>query len=85
MRQQMQSLADPTPNLLEQHHVIGKSQNSPEDIYTFLSENLDDPAVKVSISCIHYLCKTHRTNLDRTSSQSLGPTFYLVFMKSIPT
>ena len=38
---------DPTPNTPEQHHVIGKSQNFPEDITTFVRKNSDDPAAKV--------------------------------------
>jgi len=38
---------DPTPEIVEQHHVIGKSHNAPEDINMFLQKNCDDPAAKV--------------------------------------
>lgn len=31
----------------EAHHIIGKSQNFPEDITMFLQKNKSDPAVKV--------------------------------------
>ena len=85
MQQQAQSLGDPTLEVPEQHHVISKSQNFPEDIHMFLSKNSDDPAMKVSPSCIHYPCKIHRTNLDRISFRSLGPTFCLVSAISIYT
>jgi hypothetical protein len=39
----------------EAHHVIGKSQNFPEDISLFVQKNNGDPAVKVglSINLIH--------------------------------
>jgi len=40
---------DPSPNTSDLHHVIGKSQNFPEDISTFVQQNSDDPAVKVSL------------------------------------
>lgn len=30
------------------HHIIGKSQNFPENIYLFLEKNRNDPAVKVA-------------------------------------
>lgn len=32
---------------LDAHHHIGKSQNEPEHIGTFLSKNAGDPAIKV--------------------------------------
>ena len=48
MRQEALSTTDPTPEVPEQHHVIGKSQNFPNDINVFLQSNSDDPAVKVS-------------------------------------
>ena len=48
-RQAILSAADPTPEVLEQHHVIGKSQNDPEDINKFLQKNSDDPAAKVTL------------------------------------
>ncbi|KIJ09910.1 hypothetical protein PAXINDRAFT_17027 [Paxillus involutus ATCC 200175] len=38
--------SDPTPVVPDQHHVIGKSQNFPEDIMNFVQSNLDDLAVK---------------------------------------
>lgn len=34
----------------EQHHHIGKSENTYEDIGTFLSNNTDDPAIKASMA-----------------------------------
>ena len=40
-------LADPAPEALQQHHVIGMSQNFPEDINIFLQRNSEDPAAKV--------------------------------------
>ena len=48
MRQEMLSTTDPTPEVPEQHHVIGKSQNFPNDINVFLRDNSGDPAIKVS-------------------------------------
>jgi hypothetical protein len=30
------------------HHHIGKSQNFPENIYSFVQKNRDDPAIKVA-------------------------------------
>ena len=36
----------------EAHHVIGKSQNFPEDITMFLQKNKGDPAVKVGLPII---------------------------------
>ena len=48
MRQEMLSTTDPTLEVPEQHHVIGKSWNFPNDINVFLQSNFDDPAVKVS-------------------------------------
>ena len=47
MQREKVSLADPSPEVLEQHHVIGKSQNFPEDINIFLWRNSEDPAAKV--------------------------------------
>ena len=41
-------LADPVPNKPEEHHVIGQSQNFPEDLACFIQANMGDPAVKVS-------------------------------------
>ncbi|KAF9230744.1 hypothetical protein BU15DRAFT_83245 [Melanogaster broomeanus] len=37
---------DPAPNRPDIHHVIGQSQNFPENILTFQARNSDDPAVK---------------------------------------
>ena len=48
MRQEMLSTTDPTPEVPEQHHVIGKSQNFLNDINVFLQDNSGDPAVKAS-------------------------------------
>jgi len=35
------------PNMPEVHHIIGKSQNHPENIPLFLQKYAGDPAVKV--------------------------------------
>ncbi|KIJ59569.1 hypothetical protein HYDPIDRAFT_33097 [Hydnomerulius pinastri MD-312] len=37
---------DPMANTPDAHHVIGQSQNFPENLFTFLGQNSDDPAVK---------------------------------------
>ena len=34
----------------EEHHFIGKSQNFPINIHTFLLENQQDPAIKVKVT-----------------------------------
>lgn len=41
-------LADPIPNKPEEHHVIGQSQNFPEDLACFMQANIGDPAIEVS-------------------------------------
>lgn len=41
-------LADPVPNQPDEHHVIGQSQNFPEELTRFVQINLEDPATKVS-------------------------------------
>ncbi|KIM57234.1 hypothetical protein SCLCIDRAFT_131028, partial [Scleroderma citrinum Foug A] len=45
-QQAILNVTDPTPEVLEQHHVIGKLQNHPEDINIFLQKHSDDPAAK---------------------------------------
>ncbi|KIK14840.1 hypothetical protein PISMIDRAFT_75455, partial [Pisolithus microcarpus 441] len=45
-RREMLHCEDPTPNLPEVHYVIGKSQNTPEDVTQFVQKNFGDPAVK---------------------------------------
>ena len=40
---------DPAPNSLEQHYVIGKSQNLPEDITQFVQRSAGDPITKISL------------------------------------
>ena len=42
------NLADPVPNQPEEHHVIGRSQNFPEDLTRFMQSNNGDPATNVS-------------------------------------
>ena len=50
MRQEARSTTDPTLEVPEQHHcVIGKSQNFPEEINTFLLKNSHNPAAKVAL------------------------------------
>ena len=41
---------DPMPNRPDIHHVIGQSQNFPENVVLFQARNSGDPAVKVSDS-----------------------------------
>jgi len=48
-QKEAQKRDDPSPDTPDLHHVIGKSQNFPEDIGTFIQKNLDDPAVNVSL------------------------------------
>ena len=43
---------DPVPNRPDIHHVIGESQNFPENIVLFQARNSDDPAVRVSRSLL---------------------------------
>ena len=43
---------DPVPNRPDIHHVIGQSQNFPENIVLFQARNSGDPAVKVSDSLL---------------------------------
>jgi hypothetical protein len=49
MRHDALNLADPVPNEAEEHHVIGQSQNFPEDLTRFMRTNMGDPAVEVSL------------------------------------
>ena len=53
MRRSALNLTDPAPNKVEEHHVIGQSQNFPEDLTRFTQTNSGDPAVEVS-RCISY-------------------------------
>ena len=57
-QQAILNATDPTPEVLEQHHVIGKSQNHPEDINIFLQKHSDDPAAKVTL---FYSSSTQKT------------------------
>ena len=57
---------DPVPNQPDVHHVIGKSENFPENILLFQTCNSDDPAVKVSCS----------PPLVVTITDELGTEFY---------
>ena len=43
---------DSLPNRPDIHHIIGQSQNFPENIVLFQAHNSDDPAVKVSRSLL---------------------------------
>ena len=40
---------DPSPDTPDLHHIIGKSQNFPEDLSVFVQKNSDDPAIKVRL------------------------------------
>ena len=53
MRRSALNLTDPILNRTEDHHLIGQSQNFPEDLTRFTQTNLGDPAVEVS-RCISY-------------------------------
>ena len=48
MRRNALNLADPVPNKPEEHHVIGLSQNFPEDLTSVMQTNMGDPAFKVN-------------------------------------
>jgi hypothetical protein len=41
-------LAEPVSNKSDEHHVIGQSQNFPEELTRFVQTNLGDPATRVS-------------------------------------
>ena len=49
MRHEELNLADPVPNKPDEHHVIGQSQNFPEDLTNFMQSNVGDPAAEVSL------------------------------------
>lgn len=59
-------LADPVLNKPDEHHVIGESQNFPEELTKFVQSNLEDPATRVSTLVSHADRQTHG-NLPRTS------------------
>lgn len=52
MRHKALNLADPVPNKPDECYVIGQSQNSPEDLTSFMQSNVGDPAVEVSLLVI---------------------------------
>jgi len=52
MRHKALNSADPVPNKPDEHHVIGQSQNFPEDLTSFMQSNVGDPAVEVSFSVL---------------------------------
>lgn len=47
---QMMVIGEATTAKPEEHHFIGKSQNFPINIHTFLQENQRDPAIKVKVT-----------------------------------
>ena len=49
MKRDALNLADPIPNKVEEHHIIGQSQNFPENLTGFMQVNMGDPAVEVSL------------------------------------
>jgi len=49
MRRDALNLADPVPSQPEEHHLIGRSQNFPEDLARFMQSNIGDPAANVSL------------------------------------
>ena len=66
------SLADPAPEILEQHHVISQSQNFPEDINLFLQKYSKDPAAKVISSFRGYIKLIMQTSVG-LPTESQGP------------
>lgn len=77
-------LADPLPNKLDEHHVIGQSQNFPEELTRFVQTNLGDPATRVSLSLssLRVGSQTHG-NWPRTLPLGSRLTFYPVSWPSI--
>ena len=47
-----QKKLDPVPDVPDQHHIIGKSQNFLVDIVPFMQRHLNDPAAAVGFSGI---------------------------------
>jgi hypothetical protein len=48
MKRDALHLADPVPDRPDEHHVIGRSQNFPEELTRFVQTNIEDPATRVS-------------------------------------
>lgn len=48
VRRDALNLTDPVPNEPDEHHLIGRSQNFPEDLTRFVQANIGDPATTVS-------------------------------------
>ena len=48
-----QKKLDPVPDVPDQHHIIGKTQNFPVDIVPFVQRHLNDPAAAVGFSGIY--------------------------------
>ncbi|KIJ15687.1 hypothetical protein PAXINDRAFT_11288 [Paxillus involutus ATCC 200175] len=44
MKCDVRNLADPVPDKLEEHHIMGQSQNFPEDLTRFVQTNMGNPA-----------------------------------------
>jgi len=49
MKRDALNLANPIPNKVEEHHIIGQSQNFLENLTGFMQANMGDPAVEVSL------------------------------------
>lgn len=60
MKRDALHLADPVPNDPEQHHVIGRSQNFPEDLSIFVQTNIGDPATRVGTFIFSHSPLNHR-------------------------
>lgn len=57
-------LADPVLNKPDEHHVIGESQNFPEELTKFVQSNLEDPATRVSTPFYILVAKLMKTFLE---------------------
>ena len=53
MKRDVLNLTDVVPNNADEHHVIGASQNFPEELTRFVQSNINDPATKASILSPH--------------------------------
>ncbi|KIJ63888.1 hypothetical protein HYDPIDRAFT_29236 [Hydnomerulius pinastri MD-312] len=70
---------DPMANTPDAHHVIGQSQNFPENLFTFLGQNSDDPAVKDFIPKLkaHLLPRIRAIHIEKQdSSQPPAPSVH---------
>ncbi|KIJ60967.1 hypothetical protein HYDPIDRAFT_31838 [Hydnomerulius pinastri MD-312] len=62
---------DPIPNAPEQHHAIGKSQNFPVNITSFVQSNLDDPAAKDFVQKLKHHLLPHLWDIHVDDNRSM--------------